>query len=183
MDEGRATIITVLCLSNMARLPQKSSQEKLQYLVYLLALLKFILPLLIQNPIYEPHRDEFLYLAEARHMAWGYLEVPPLMSVLAYLTNLFGGGLFWIRIWPSLFGALTFVVVGRLILHLGGKEFALVLGFLPFVFGYYMHVHYIFQPNFLEVFFWTLMAYGLVRHIQTTNPRGLYIAGSDSDWG
>jgi len=161
----------------MAILSKKSPPEKLQYLIYLLALLKFILPFLLQNRIYEPHRDEFLYLAEARHMAWGYLEVPPLMSVLAYITNLFGGGLFWIRIWPSLFGALTFIVVGRLILHLGGKGFALTLGFLPFVFGYYMHVHYIFQPNFLEVFFWTLMAYGLIRHIQTDKPLGLYIAG------
>jgi hypothetical protein len=161
----------------MAILPKKFLPEKLQYLIYLLALLKFILPFLLQNPIYEPHRDEFLYLAEARHMAWGYLEVPPLMSVMAYITNLLGGGLFWIRIWPSLFGALTFIVVGRLILHLGGKGFALTLGFLPFVFGYYMHVHYIFQPNFLEVFFWTLMGYGLMRHIQTNKPLGLYIAG------
>src|ERR1700685_3673864 len=108
-------------------------------LIIFLALVKFILPFFLQNPVYEPHRDEFLYLAEARHMAWGYLEVPPLMSVLAYLTNLLGGGLFWIGIWPSLFGALTYIVVGRLILHLGGKGFALVLGFLPFVFGYYMH--------------------------------------------
>ncbi|HWK03458.1 MAG TPA: glycosyltransferase family 39 protein [Puia sp.] len=161
----------------MTLLQRKSAREKLEYLIYLLALVKFILPFLLQNRVYEPHRDEFLYLAEARHLAWGYLEVPPLMSLLAYFTNLFGGGLFWIRVWPSLFGALTYIVVGRLILHLGGKGFALALGFLPFVCGYYMHVHYIFQPNFLEVFFWTLMAYGLMRHIQTNKPRGLYIAG------
>ena len=151
--------------------------ENLKYLIYLFALLKFILPFFIQNSVYEPHRDEFLYLAEARHMAWGYLEVPPLMSFLAYLTNLLGGGLFWIRVWPALFGALTYVLVGRLILHLGGRGFALLLGFLPFVFGYCMHVHFIFQPNFLDMFFWTLMAYGLIRHIQTNEPRGLYIAG------
>ena len=161
----------------MTLLRRKSPPERLEYLMYILAAVKFVLPFLIQSSVYEPHRDEFLYLAEARHMAWGYLEVPPLMSVLAYGTNLLGGGLFWIRIWPSLFGALTYMLVGRLILHLGGKGFALVLGFLPFVFGYYMHVHYIFQPNFLEVFFWTLMAYGLMRHIQTHEPRGLYIAG------
>ena len=151
--------------------------RKLPYLVYGLALLKFCLPFLLQNHIYEPHRDEFLYLAEARHMAWGYLEVPPLMSAMAYISNLAGAGLFWIRLWPSLFGALTYVIVGRLILHLGGKGFAVVLGFLPFVFGYLMHVHFIFQPNFLEVFFWTVMAYGLIRHIQTREPRGLYIMG------
>lgn len=98
---------------------------KLNRLIYLLAVLKFIFPFLIQNSIYEPHRDEFLYLAEGRHLAWGYLEVPPLMSVMASVTDALGGGLFWIRLWPSLFGALTWVVVARLILLLGGKGFAL----------------------------------------------------------
>lgn len=148
-----------------------------EYLIYLLALLKFIIPFLIQNSSYEPHRDEFLYLAEARHMAFGYPEVPPMMSVFAYLTNHMGGSLFWIRIWPSLFGSLTYLLVGRLILVLGGKWFALILGFLPFIFGYFMHVHFIFQPNFLEVFFWTLIAFGLIRYVQNQNPAGLYIAG------
>src|ERR1035438_6126102 len=133
-------------------------------LVYLLALLKCILPFMIQNAAYEPHRDEFLYVAEGQHMSWGYLEVPPMMSVFSYLTNIMGSSLFWIRVWPSLFGSLTYILVARLILSLGGKVFALILGFLPFIFGYYMHVHFIFQPNFLEVFFWTLMAYGLVRY-------------------
>ena len=155
----------------------KFRRLNLMSLVYLLALLKFILPFLIQSPIYEPHRDEFLYMAEGRHMAWGYLEAPPMMSLFAYLSNIMGGNIFWIKIWPSLFGSLTYLLVARLILSLGGKRFAVLLGFLPFVFGYFMHVHYMFQPNFLEVFFWTLMAYGLVRYVQTGKQEGIYLAG------
>ncbi len=84
-------------------------------LIYVLAAVKFALPFLLQNAVYEPHRDEFLYLAEARHMAWGYLELPPVLSVLSFISNLFGGGLFWIKFWPSLGGALTYVLVGRMI--------------------------------------------------------------------
>jgi len=145
--------------------------------VYSLALLKFIFPYFIQNPIYEPHRDEFLYLAEGRHLAWGYLEVPPMMSVLGFLTNLMGGGLFWIKIWSCLFGAFTYILVARLILLFGGRWFALVLGFMPFIFGYFVHVHFMFQPNFLEMFFWTLIAYGLILHVKTGKLSGLYIAG------
>src|SRR3984957_8045272 len=99
---------------------------KLDRLIYLLAVLKFIFPFLIQNSIYEPHRDEFLYLAEGSHLALGYLEVPTMMSIMASITDALGGGLFWIRLWPSLFGALTWVVVARLILLLGGKGFALL---------------------------------------------------------
>jgi hypothetical protein len=157
--------------------PVITNKKNLLMLVYLLALLKFILPYLIQNTIYEPHRDEFLYLAEGKHLAWGYLEVPPMMSVLGFLSNLLGASFFWIKFWPSLFGALTYILVARLIISFGGSWFALFLGFMPFVFGYFVHVHFMFQPNFLEMFFWTLMAYGLVRYIQTTKPTGLYIAG------
>ena len=35
-----------------------------------------------------------------------------------------------------------------------------------------------FQPNFLEVFFWTLMAYGLIRYVQTRNRKKLYLFGA-----
>ena len=139
-------------------------------LLYLLALVKLVLPFLLQNGVYEPHRDEFLYLAEGRHMAWGYMEVPPLLSVFAWLTNLFGGGFFWIKFWPSLFGALTYLIVGRMVLALGGRLFALLLAFLPFVFGAYLRTHYLFQPGFLEIFFWTLLAYALVRYMQSRTP-------------
>lgn len=146
-------------------------------LIYVLAAVKFVLPFLLQNAVYEPHRDEFLYLAEARHLAWGYLELPPVLSVLSFVTNAFGGSLFWIRFWPSLGGALTYVLVGRMILLLGGGRFAVLLGFLPFVFGYFLHVHFILQPNFLEMLAWTLMLYGLMLHVRTGKYKGLYLAG------
>ena len=51
--------------------------NNLTLLLCLLALLKLILPFFIQNAAYEPHRDEFLYLAEGKHLAWGFMEVPP----------------------------------------------------------------------------------------------------------
>src|ERR1700733_12756390 len=92
-------------------------------LLYLLVFIKLITPFFLQDSSYQPHRDEFLYLAEGHHMAWGYMEVPPLLSVFAWATNLFGGGMFWIKIWPAIFGALTFLLVGKIVLSLGGKGF------------------------------------------------------------
>jgi len=145
--------------------------------LYLLAFIKFILPFLLQNSIYEPQRDEFLYLAEAHHMAWGYMEIPPLLSVFAWVTNLFGASMFWLKFWPSLFGALTYILVGKMILSLGGRLLALFLGFLPFILGAYLRVHFLFQPNFLEIFFWTMIAYSVVRYIQTEKNSWLYILG------
>ena len=63
-------------------------------LIIFLALIKIIIPYFLQSPVYEPHRDELLYLAEGHHMAWGFMEIPPLLSVFAWLTNLFGDGMF-----------------------------------------------------------------------------------------
>src|SRR5512147_2237830 len=108
-----------------------NTNKSLKNLLYLLTFIKLIVPFFLQNSFYQPHRDEYLYLAEANHMAWGYMEVPPLLSVFAWITNFFGGSLFWIRIWPALFGALTFFLVGKIILSLGGKSFALILGWFP----------------------------------------------------
>ena len=151
--------------------------KKTDRLILLLAFVKLVLPFLLQSSYYEPHRDEFLYLSEGQHMAWGYMEVPPLLSVFAWLTHVLGGGMFWIKFWPSLFGALTFIVTAKIIVSLGGKAFALLLAFLPFVLGVYLRLHFLFQPNFLEVFFWTLMAYSIVRYIQTSQNKWLYVFG------
>ena len=150
---------------------------KLSRLLYLLAFIKLVAPFFLQHASYQPHRDEFLYLAEGNHMAWGYMEIPPMLSVFAWLTNLLGGGMFWIKIWPALFSAFTFLLVGRIILSLGGRGFALLLGWFPFMLDGYMRLFFLFQPNFLEVFFWTATAFCIIRYIQSKENKWLYVFG------
>src|SRR6201987_1413482 len=108
------------------------ARNRLTIILYLLAILKIVIPYLLQDNFYEPHRDEFLYLAEGHHVAWGFMEVPPLLSVFAWLIHVLGDGMFWIKLVPSLFGAATFIVAGKIVQSLGGKGFALILLFLPF---------------------------------------------------
>lgn len=151
--------------------------KKTNRLIYLLALIKFILPYLLQSSYYEPHRDEFLYLTEGHHLAWGFMEVPPLLSIFAWLTHFFGNGMFWIKFWPGLFGVLTFIFTAKIIQKLGGGMFAIFLAFLPFIFGVNLRLFFLFQPNAPEVFFWTLIAYSVLRYIQTEKNKYLYILG------
>ncbi len=151
--------------------------NKSNRLLYFLALLKIIIPYFLQNSIYEPHRDEFLYLAEGHHLAWGFMEVPPMLSIFAWLTHLFGDGMFWVKLWPSLFGAATFIIAGKIVQSLGGKLFALLLLFLPFIFGGYLRVFFLFQPNPPEIFFWTMIAFSIIRFIQTKENKWLYVFG------
>ncbi|HEY4936286.1 MAG TPA: glycosyltransferase family 39 protein [Puia sp.] len=149
--------------------------KRLNRFLYLLAIIKFLLPFFLQNSAYEPHRDEFLYLAEGAHPAFGFMEVPPLLSVFSLITRLFGSGMFWIKVWPSLFGALNYILVGWIVLSQGGKQFALFLLFCCFIFTGFLRVHFLFQPNFLEVFFYSVIAYGLIQYIKTSENKFLYI--------
>ena len=146
-------------------------------LLFFLAALKFILPFLLQNGLYEPHRDEMLYVAEGNHLAWGFMEVPPLLSLLAWTTHLFNNNIFWLKFWPSFFGALTMIISGKIVLSLSGRSFAIFMLFLSFIFGAFLRMHFLFQPNFLEIFFWTAIAYATIRFTQTKQIKWLYVLG------
>jgi len=157
--------------------------KQLNRFLYLLALIKFLLPFILQDSIYEPHRDEFLYLAEGAHPAFGFMEVPPLLSVFAWLTRHLGNGFFWIKCWPALIGAFNFILVGKIIIPLGARRFAIFLLFCCFIFSVYIRVHFLFQPNFLEIFFYTLIAYGLIEYVQTKKNKWLYITALGAGFG
>jgi hypothetical protein len=143
-------------------------------LILLLALIKFILPLFLQSSVYELQRDEFLYYEQGQHLALGYLENPPLLSYLGTISSWFGGSEAWIKLWPCLFGAATVVVTCLVTAELGGKLFAQFLAGLSVMTGAYMRVHFLFQPNILDVFFWTLAVYFIIRYINDRHPSFLY---------
>ena len=162
---------------------QAPSMQKNSRLLYTLAFIKFLLPFFLQNSYYQPHRDEYLYLAEGHHMAWGYLEVPPLLSVFAWLTNHLGAGMFWIKLWPNLTGVCTLLLIGKMIQSLGGRSFAMLTGCLPIMLGGYVRLFYLLHPNFLDVFFWTLMFYSMVKHVQSQQNKWLYLFGMAAGLG
>ncbi len=145
--------------------------------LYLLALARLFLPFLLQDPVYQPHRDEFLYLEQGKHLDWGYLEVPPLLSLFAALVNAMGASLFWIKLFPALFAALTYLLAGKMVLQLGGGKFALFMAWCPLFFQGYLRMFFLFQPNFLEVFFWTAMGFSLLQYKLLEKSKWLYFFG------
>ncbi|MEO7801630.1 MAG: glycosyltransferase family 39 protein, partial [Ginsengibacter sp.] len=149
--------------------------RRTKYFIWFLAFLKFVLPFILQDSYYQLHRDEFLYLDHGQHMAFGYMEVPPLLSFFSWLTRFLPQSDIIVKFWPSLFGALTFVLVAKAIIHLGGQKFAIFLAFLSFTLTAFLRVHYLFQPGFLEVFFWTAVSYAVLRYIQTERLKWLYL--------
>src|SRR5690242_17483302 len=91
---------------------------------------KLVFQQLLIHPAYDLQRDEYLHLDQGKHLAWGYISVPPMTSWISYLINLLGGSVFWIKFFPALFGTLTIIVVWKIVEELGGKTFALVIGSL-----------------------------------------------------
>ena len=149
-------------------------QEAYWPLILLLAIIKFVLPLFQQDALYELQRDEYLYYQQGLHFDLGYLEDPPLLSYLGMISSWFGGTEAWIKLWPCLFGAATVVITCLIAAELGGKLFAQFIAGLAVMGGAFVRVHYLFQPNILDIFFWTLSIYFLTRYINSKDQKFIY---------
>lgn len=137
-------------------------------------LAKFILQYFLVSPEYELHRDEFLHLDQANHLAWGYLSVPPVTSWISAIIGFLGNSIFWVRFFPALFGALTLVVVWKAIETLKGNLFALVLGATCILFSALLRLNMFHQPTSLDTLCWTALLFILTRYADSGNPQWLY---------
>jgi Dolichyl-phosphate-mannose-protein mannosyltransferase len=136
---------------------------------------KFILQYLLYNPAYDLQRDEYLYLDQANHLAWGYLSVPPVTSWISCVIAYFGSGIFGIRFFPALFGALTLVVVWKAIEELQGRLFALLLGASCILLSCLLRLNALYQQNSLDVLAWTTFYFVLIKYIKTQKTKWLFI--------
>lgn len=141
---------------------------KKEYLILVFFIvIKFVLQYSLISPEYELHRDEYLHLDQANHLAWGFLSVPPVNSLLAWLVEMLGNSVFWVKFFPALFGALTMVMAWKIIEELNGNLFAKVLTALGILFSVLLRVNMLFQPTSLEVLLWTSIYYILIKYINS----------------
>lgn len=149
----------------------------LQYGILIgIVLLKLGLQYALVNPTYDLHRDEYLHLDQAFHPAAGYISVPPFTSWVAGLIYLLGGGVFWIRFFPALFGALTLVFAWLTVETLGGKLAAKLLVSVSLLFSVYVRLNVLFQPNSFDILVWTMLFYLLIKYFQSRQDQWLYLA-------
>jgi len=148
--------------------------EKKSILLAGFILVKFFLQYILISPEYDLHRDEYLYLDQANHLAWGYLSVPPVTSWISYLIKLLGNDVFWVKLFPALFGALTILVVWKAIEALKGNLFALTLGASCVLFSVLLRLNTLYQPNSLDVLCWTALYFGIIMYLNTENQKWLF---------
>ncbi|HSB93603.1 MAG TPA: glycosyltransferase family 39 protein, partial [Flavitalea sp.] len=129
------------------------------------------------------HRDEFLHLDQGHHIAWGFVSVPPLTSWFAWIIFRLGGGEFWVKFFPALFGALTMVFTWKIVEELKGKLFACLLATTAVMLSAILRLNTLFQPNSFDVLSWTLVYYFLVCFINRKDNRFLYCVALAAGFG
>src|SRR5436189_2041611 len=96
-------------------------------IVIAIALAKLLLHCFFNNR-YGYFRDEFDYIACGDHLAWGYVDQPPLIPFLTHISRAVLGDLLRaIRFVPALATSLLVVQAAAIARELGGKTYAMLL--------------------------------------------------------
>ncbi|MHB1271997.1 MAG: glycosyltransferase family 39 protein [Rhodanobacter sp.] len=122
---------------------------------------------------YGFHRDELAVLADARHLAWGYVAYPPLTPFIGRIElALFGTSLAGFRFFSALAQCLAMLLAGLIARDMGGHRgtqlvAALATACMPFSLlagSEFMYVTF-------DFLWWVLLAWLLVRLLNSGNPR------------
>lgn len=121
--------------------------------------------------------DELYFLACGEHLAWGYVDFPPLTAFQAWLTrSLFGDSPYSIRLFPALAGAGLVLITGAMAGRLGGRRFAQSLAAVcVLVAPVFLLFSTYLSMNPIEAVIWAGCALVVLRMIQTGDTR-LWVA-------
>ncbi len=121
---------------------------------------------------YGVFRDELYYMACGEHLAWGYVDQPPLIALVAWLArHVLGSSLVAIRIWPVLAGAAVVFLTGVLARDLSGGRFAQFLAAIAMLFApAFLAFDSFFSMNAFEPLFWLICALIAVRIVKGATP-------------
>lgn len=143
-----------------------------------IAAAKLILHLIfIQN--YGFHRDELLYVALGQHPAFGYWSNPPLLGwISAFVQNTLGGELWSLRLVPALVMCTVVVLTGLMAREMRGGFYAQFLAaFIAFFSPAFLRTGHMFMPVSIDIAFWTLYCWLLLKYLNTENLRYILYFG------
>jgi hypothetical protein len=141
-------------------------------IVFYLAGTKLLFQLLIANR-YGIFRDELYYLACSEHLAWGYVDQPPLIAFTTWLArHAFGSSLIGLRLLPAIAGAALVWLTGKLTREMGGGRFAQALAALAVVAApIFLVFHHWLTMNAFEPLVWLGAAWFVLRVVNTRDAK------------
>ena len=141
-------------------------------IVWAIAIVTFLLHVYFNNR-YGYFRDEFDYMACGSHLAWGYVDQPPLIPFLVRICReVFGDSLRSIRLVPALASSLLLVQTALMVRELGGRRFAMLLSAIVVALApIYLSDGGLLTTNCLEPNLWMGCAYCAILAINRGDPR------------
>jgi hypothetical protein len=141
-------------------------------IVVVLACLKFFFHLYFNNR-YGYFRDEFDYIICGNHLAWGYVDQPPMVPFLTRIClAVFGDSLRSVRLIPAIAASVMMVQAAAITRELGGKACALVLtALVVLVAPQYLSNGSLLTTNCLEPLLWIGCAYFAILAVKRNDPR------------
>jgi hypothetical protein len=125
------------------------------------------------NNRYGYFRDEFDYMSCGDHLAWGYVDQPPLIPFLIRICRAaLGDSLRSIRFIPALASSLLIVQTAAIARELGGRRYALLLSAIcALIAPQYLSNGSLLGTNCLEPSLWMGCAYFAILAIKRNDPR------------
>jgi 4-amino-4-deoxy-L-arabinose transferase-like glycosyltransferase len=141
-------------------------------IVIAIALGKFLFHCYFNNR-YGYFRDEFNYMDCGDHLAWGYVDQPPLIPFLIHVCRVvLGDSLRSIRFVPAVASSLLVVQTAILAREFGGRRFALLLSAIAVVIApQYLSNGSLLGTNCLEPNLWMACAYFAILAVKRNDPR------------
>lgn len=122
---------------------------------------------------YGIFRDEMYYLACGEHLAWGYVDQPPLIALVAWLvSHTIGTSMVAIRAVPALCAGLMVLLTAQISAEFGGRRLAQWTSALAVVLApIYLSLLTIFSMNAMDLAIWSAISLVLIRILRTGNSR------------
>jgi 4-amino-4-deoxy-L-arabinose transferase-like glycosyltransferase len=121
---------------------------------------------------YGYHRDELYFLSASRHLAFGYVDQPPIAVLVAWLARVaLGNTLLGLRVIPAVLTGCVVALSGAMARELDGSRFAQAFAALCVASGGLLAVGHLEGPTVYDVFVWVLVSFLVLRILRTGNPR------------
>jgi len=147
---------------------------KLYPSAYLIALATVVLHLAFCHR-FGYYRDELYFIDCAKHLAWGYVDQPPLVPFVTWLTGPLGYPVWALRFLPGVLAGVTVLFGCAIARELGGRGFAQTVTALTIVLAPgLIGIAYGLSTELLSPAAWTALIYLTVRLVKTKDTR-LYI--------
>src|SRR6187549_2885924 len=120
--------------------------------------------------------DELLHIETGDHLAFGYMEFPPLIGLLAFFQNLFGSNAVYAHhFFAHIASIIIIIYVAKTTIELGGQNKAIFLALLCLIIGPgFGRSQQLFQPVVFSQLFWVLGFYQLSKFVKYLDKRSLW---------